>query len=164
MIDELDDIQCAQADEQPCGPACPSWPHPVTSPLGPAPGDQVVDSPPPPRSTGPVPSSVPRPAVPHPPARWWVERYVPRVPGDHGRDFRRRGGVVRRANDVPLGLPASVWTENARLSHDIPARLDFGTVWVNSSGTGRRGPLGRLQGLRLGGFVWISWSLVRVCR
>ncbi|WP_406192535.1 aminobutyraldehyde dehydrogenase [Streptomyces sp. NBC_01017] len=40
--------------------------------------------------------------------------------------------AVRRANDVPLGLSASVWTENARLSHDIPARLDFGTVWVNS--------------------------------
>ncbi|MGW0827622.1 aminobutyraldehyde dehydrogenase [Streptomyces sp. NPDC002845] len=40
--------------------------------------------------------------------------------------------AVRRANDVPLGLSASVWTENARRSHDIAARLDFGTVWVNS--------------------------------
>ncbi|MFJ8106055.1 aminobutyraldehyde dehydrogenase [Streptomyces sp. NPDC096132] len=40
--------------------------------------------------------------------------------------------AVRRANDVPLGLSASVWTENARRTHDIAARLDFGTVWVNS--------------------------------
>ncbi|NEA98743.1 aldehyde dehydrogenase family protein [Streptomyces sp. SID13726] len=40
--------------------------------------------------------------------------------------------AVRRANDVPLGLSASVWTENARRSHAIAARLDFGTVWVNS--------------------------------
>ncbi|MDX2693860.1 aldehyde dehydrogenase family protein [Streptomyces ipomoeae] len=40
--------------------------------------------------------------------------------------------AVRRANDVPFGLSASVWTENARRSHDIAARLDFGTVWVNS--------------------------------
>ncbi|MFE7275502.1 aldehyde dehydrogenase family protein [Streptomyces sp. NPDC057623] len=40
--------------------------------------------------------------------------------------------AVRRANGVPLGLSASVWTENARRSHDIAARLDFGTVWVNS--------------------------------
>ncbi|WP_262697921.1 MULTISPECIES: aminobutyraldehyde dehydrogenase [Streptomyces] len=40
--------------------------------------------------------------------------------------------AVRRANDVPLGLSASVWTENARRGHDIAARLDFGTVWVNS--------------------------------
>jgi aminobutyraldehyde dehydrogenase len=40
--------------------------------------------------------------------------------------------AVRRANDVPVGLSASVWTENARRSHDIAARLDAGTVWVNS--------------------------------
>lgn len=40
--------------------------------------------------------------------------------------------AVRRANDVPLGLSASVWTENARRSHDIASRLDAGTVWVNS--------------------------------
>ncbi|WP_405484079.1 aldehyde dehydrogenase family protein [Streptomyces sp. NBC_00009] len=40
--------------------------------------------------------------------------------------------AVRRANDVPFGLAASVWTENARRSHDVAARLDFGTVWGNS--------------------------------
>ncbi|WSQ13997.1 aminobutyraldehyde dehydrogenase [Streptomyces sp. NBC_01231] len=46
--------------------------------------------------------------------------------------FADEDEAVRRANDVPLGLSASVWTENARRSHDIAARLDFGTVWVNS--------------------------------
>jgi aminobutyraldehyde dehydrogenase len=40
--------------------------------------------------------------------------------------------AVRRANDVPLGLSASVWTENARRSHDVASRVDAGTVWVNS--------------------------------
>jgi aminobutyraldehyde dehydrogenase len=40
--------------------------------------------------------------------------------------------AIRRANDVPLGLSASLWTENARRSHDVAARLDAGTVWVNS--------------------------------
>ncbi|WP_216590061.1 aminobutyraldehyde dehydrogenase [Streptomyces brasiliscabiei] len=46
--------------------------------------------------------------------------------------FTDEDEAVRRANEVPLGLSASVWTENARRSHDIAARLDFGTVWVNS--------------------------------
>ncbi|WP_369045638.1 aldehyde dehydrogenase family protein [Sinomonas sp. P10A9] len=40
--------------------------------------------------------------------------------------------AIRRANDVPVGLAASVWTENARRSHDAAARIDAGTVWVNS--------------------------------
>ncbi|HKU11222.1 MAG TPA: aldehyde dehydrogenase family protein [Sinomonas sp.] len=40
--------------------------------------------------------------------------------------------AIRRANDVPVGLAASVWTENARLSHWAAARIDAGTVWVNS--------------------------------
>ncbi|MDX6233121.1 MAG: aminobutyraldehyde dehydrogenase [Nocardioidaceae bacterium] len=40
--------------------------------------------------------------------------------------------AVQRANDVPLGLSASVWTSDARRSHAVAARLDAGTVWVNS--------------------------------
>ncbi|WP_329579178.1 aldehyde dehydrogenase family protein [Streptomyces sp. NBC_01361] len=40
--------------------------------------------------------------------------------------------AVRRADDVPFGLAASVWAENARRSHDIAVRLDFGTDWGNS--------------------------------
>lgn len=46
--------------------------------------------------------------------------------------FSNEDEAVRRANDVEYGLAASVWTENARRSHDVAARLDFGTVWVNS--------------------------------
>ncbi|MBY4212577.1 aminobutyraldehyde dehydrogenase [Rhodococcus fascians] len=46
--------------------------------------------------------------------------------------FRTDDEAVRRANDAPFGLSASVWTENARRSHDIAARIDAGTVWVNS--------------------------------
>ena len=46
--------------------------------------------------------------------------------------FADEDEAVARANEVPYGLAASVWTENARRSHDIPAQLDSGTVWVNS--------------------------------
>ncbi|MDR7082436.1 aminobutyraldehyde dehydrogenase [Arthrobacter ginsengisoli] len=40
--------------------------------------------------------------------------------------------AIARANDVPFGLAASVWTEDARRSHDVASRIDAGTVWVNS--------------------------------
>ncbi|CAM5683920.1 aldehyde dehydrogenase family protein [Streptomyces purpurascens] len=40
--------------------------------------------------------------------------------------------AVRRADDVPLGRSASVRTENARRAHAVAARLDSGTVRVNS--------------------------------
>ena len=46
--------------------------------------------------------------------------------------FEDEDEAVRRANEVPYGLAASVFTENARRALDIPSRLDFGTVWVNS--------------------------------
>ena len=40
--------------------------------------------------------------------------------------------AIARANEVPFGLAASVWTNDARRSHDVAARIDAGTVWVNS--------------------------------
>ncbi|GAA2804861.1 aminobutyraldehyde dehydrogenase [Saccharopolyspora taberi] len=46
--------------------------------------------------------------------------------------FRDEEEAVRRANSTRYGLAASVWTENARRSHAVASRLDFGTVWVNS--------------------------------
>lgn len=46
--------------------------------------------------------------------------------------FEEEEEAVRRANDVPYGLAASVFTESSRRGLDIPGRLDFGTVWVNS--------------------------------
>ncbi|MEX5303110.1 aldehyde dehydrogenase family protein [Kocuria sabuli] len=46
--------------------------------------------------------------------------------------FTDEEDAVTRANEVPFGLSASVWTLNAQRSHDIASRLDAGTVWVNS--------------------------------
>jgi len=46
--------------------------------------------------------------------------------------FADEAEAVTRANSGPYGLSASVWTENARRSHDIAGQLDAGTVWVNS--------------------------------
>lgn len=46
--------------------------------------------------------------------------------------FSDEDEAIRRANEVEYGLAASVWTENARRSHDVSAKLDFGTVWVNA--------------------------------
>ena len=46
--------------------------------------------------------------------------------------FTTEDEAVTRANEVPYGLAASVWTLNAQRSHDIASRLDAGTVWVNS--------------------------------
>jgi len=45
--------------------------------------------------------------------------------------FTDEAEAVRRANDGPYGLSASVWTDDARLSHRIASRIDCGTVWVN---------------------------------
>lgn len=46
--------------------------------------------------------------------------------------FESEEEAITRANEVPYGLAASVWTTNAARSLDVPRRLDFGTVWVNS--------------------------------
>ncbi|WP_175637389.1 aminobutyraldehyde dehydrogenase [Sinomonas mesophila] len=46
--------------------------------------------------------------------------------------FSDEAEAIARANDVPFGLAASVWTEDARRSHDVASRIDAGTVWVNS--------------------------------
>ncbi|MCW2768354.1 MAG: aldehyde dehydrogenase [Nocardioides sp.] len=46
--------------------------------------------------------------------------------------FSDEDEAIARANEVPFGLSASIWTENARRSHDVAARIDAGTVWVNS--------------------------------
>ena len=46
--------------------------------------------------------------------------------------FSGEDEAIARANEVPFGLSASVWTNDARRSHDVAARIDAGTVWVNS--------------------------------
>ena len=46
--------------------------------------------------------------------------------------FTEEDEAVTRANAVPYGLSASVWTNDARRSHDVASKLDAGTVWVNA--------------------------------
>jgi aminobutyraldehyde dehydrogenase len=46
--------------------------------------------------------------------------------------FTDEDEALSRANAVPFGLAASVWTEDARRSQDVAAKLDAGTVWVNA--------------------------------
>lgn len=46
--------------------------------------------------------------------------------------FTDEDEVIARANSVPYGLSASVWTKDAQRSHDVAAKLDAGTVWVNA--------------------------------
>ena len=60
--------------------------------------------------------------------------------------FADEAEAVARANSVPYGLSASVWTENARRSHDIAARLDSGTVWVNALVLATEAPWGGFKG------------------
>ncbi|MBZ4019315.1 aldehyde dehydrogenase [Streptomyces purpurogeneiscleroticus] len=40
--------------------------------------------------------------------------------------------VIRLANDTEYGLAAGVWTQNLSRAHRMAARLDAGTVWVNT--------------------------------
>ncbi|MGA7206360.1 MAG: aldehyde dehydrogenase family protein [Specibacter sp.] len=40
--------------------------------------------------------------------------------------------AIARANETPYGLSASVWTKDSALTLNVPKRLEFGTVWVNS--------------------------------
>jgi (Z)-2-((N-methylformamido)methylene)-5-hydroxybutyrolactone dehydrogenase len=40
--------------------------------------------------------------------------------------------VARRANDTEYGLAAGVWTSNLSRAHRMAARLEAGTIWVNT--------------------------------
>jgi len=39
--------------------------------------------------------------------------------------------AVAKANDIPYGLAAGVWTRDVRKAHAVSRRLQAGTVWVN---------------------------------
>lgn len=40
--------------------------------------------------------------------------------------------VLRRANDSPMGLGASVWTRDIRQGERMAKKLKAGTVWINT--------------------------------
>ena len=45
--------------------------------------------------------------------------------------WHREDDVVRRANDSPYGLGASVWGKDLKKAEAIASRLEAGTVWIN---------------------------------
>jgi aldehyde dehydrogenase (NAD+) len=46
--------------------------------------------------------------------------------------FETEEEVIRLANDTEYGLAAGVWTTNLSRAHRMAARLEAGTVWVNT--------------------------------
>jgi aldehyde dehydrogenase (NAD+) len=40
--------------------------------------------------------------------------------------------AVRKANDIPFGLAAGVWTRDVKKAHAVARALKAGTVWVNT--------------------------------
>jgi aminobutyraldehyde dehydrogenase len=64
--------------------------------------------------------------------------------------FTEEDEAITRANSVPYGLSASVWTNDARRSHDVASKLDAGAVWVNAHPVlANEVPWGGFKGLRL---------------
>ena len=48
------------------------------------------------------------------------------IPFDDAED------AVRKANDIPFGLAAGVWTRDVKKAHAVARRLQAGTVWINT--------------------------------
>ena len=46
--------------------------------------------------------------------------------------FDDQDEAIALANDSPFGLAAGIWTSNLSRAHAVAARLDAGTVWVNT--------------------------------
>ena len=60
------------------------------------------------------------------------EQFAPALPVIGYRDVDE---AVRRANDSPYGLCASIWTADEELAPSVARRLEAGTVFVNNHGT-----------------------------
>ena len=86
--------------------------------------------------------------------------------------FETEEDVVRLANGTRYGLAATIWTESLKYAHDVAARLDAGTVWVNGwmardlrmpfggfkeSGMGREGQLDSVNVFTEAKTVNIAW-------
>ena len=46
--------------------------------------------------------------------------------------FETEEEVARLANDTEYGLAAGIWTSNLSRAHRLAARLEAGTIWVNT--------------------------------
>lgn len=46
--------------------------------------------------------------------------------------FKYNVDAAKWANNTPYGLSASIWTESLSSAHKLAAKLDAGTVWVNT--------------------------------
>ncbi len=45
--------------------------------------------------------------------------------------FKTEEEVLEKANSVPYGLCATIWTESQRRAHRISLGLNVGIIWVN---------------------------------
>lgn len=50
----------------------------------------------------------------------------------HVSPFDDEDEVIKRVNDTPYGLAASIWTENLSRAHRVSPQIDVGLVWVNT--------------------------------
>ncbi len=77
------------------------------------------------------------------------EQFCPAVPVTTYADV---DDAIRRANDTVYGLSGSVWSKDVERALELIRRLEAGTVWVNTHGTGainRDAPYG---GVKQSGF------------
>jgi len=48
--------------------------------------------------------------------------------------FEDPNDILRRANDTQFGLAAGLWTKDVNKAHQLAAKLQAGTIWVNTWG------------------------------